>query len=41
MKFGVHTGPQNCSYEDLRRAWRTADDNGFLSRTDRKPRNEE
>src|SRR5205085_2803546 len=29
MKFGVHTGPQNCSYEDLRRAWRTADDNGF------------
>ena len=27
--FGVHTGPQNCSYEDLRRAWRTADDNGF------------
>jgi len=29
MKFGVHTGPQNCSYEDLRRAWKMADDNAF------------
>jgi hypothetical protein len=25
MKFGVHTGPQNCTYDDLRRAWRMAD----------------
>jgi hypothetical protein len=24
MKFGVHTGPQNCSYDDLRRASRVA-----------------
>ncbi len=29
MKFGIHTGPQNCSYEDLRRAWRMADEAGF------------
>lgn len=29
MKFGVHTGPQNCNYDDLRRAWRMADENGF------------
>jgi hypothetical protein len=29
MKFGVHTGPQNCTYDDLRRAWRMADENGF------------
>lgn len=29
MKFGIHTGPQNCAYEDLRRAWRMADDGGF------------
>ncbi len=29
MKFGIHTGPQNCSYADLRRAWRMADENGF------------
>jgi hypothetical protein len=28
MKFGVHTGPQNCTYDDLRRAWRMADENG-------------
>jgi hypothetical protein len=26
MKFGVHTGPQNCSYEDLRCAWRLAEE---------------
>jgi len=29
MKFGIHTGPQNCSYADLRRAWRIADESGF------------
>jgi alkanesulfonate monooxygenase SsuD/methylene tetrahydromethanopterin reductase-like flavin-dependent oxidoreductase (luciferase family) len=29
MKFGVRTGPQNCSYEDLRRAWRLAEESGF------------
>ncbi len=29
MKFGIHTGPQNCTYDDLRRAWRIADDSGF------------
>lgn len=29
MKFGIHTGPQNCTYEDLRRAWRMADEAGF------------
>ena len=29
MKFGVHTGPQNCTYDELRRAWRMADENGF------------
>ena len=29
MKFGVHTGPQNCSYVDLRRAWRLAEESGF------------
>ncbi len=27
--FGVHTGPQNCSYEDLRQVWRRADQAGF------------
>ena len=29
MKFGVHTGPQNCTYDDLRRVWSIADDGGF------------
>lgn len=29
MKFGLHTGPQECSYDDLRRAWSLADDHGF------------
>jgi F420-dependent oxidoreductase-like protein len=29
MKFGVHTGPQNCTYDELCRAWRMADENGF------------
>ena len=29
MKFGVHTGPQNCTYEELRRTWRMADESGF------------
>src|SRR5271169_5959251 len=27
--FGVHTGPQNCSLEDLRAVWRLADRSGF------------
>jgi F420-dependent oxidoreductase-like protein len=29
MRFGVHTGPQNCTYDDLRRIWRYADGAGF------------
>jgi alkanesulfonate monooxygenase SsuD/methylene tetrahydromethanopterin reductase-like flavin-dependent oxidoreductase (luciferase family) len=29
VKFGVHTGPQNCSYDDLLRVWRYADTAGF------------
>lgn len=29
MKFGIHTGPQNCTIDDLRRAWRIADERGF------------
>ena len=29
MKFGVHTGPQDTTYEDLLRVWRTADEAGF------------
>ena len=29
LKFGIHSGPQNCSYADLRRLWRTADSSGF------------
>ena len=29
MRFGVHTGPQNCSAEELRQVWRTAEDSGF------------
>lgn len=29
MLFGVHTGPQNCSYEDLRQVWHLADRSGF------------
>ncbi|HVM95327.1 MAG TPA: LLM class flavin-dependent oxidoreductase, partial [Candidatus Acidoferrales bacterium] len=27
--FGVHTGPQNCSYDDLKRVWHLADRSGF------------
>jgi len=27
--FGVHTGPQNCTYDDLRRVWHLADRSGF------------
>lgn len=27
--FGVHTGPQNCSFSDLRRVWHLADRSGF------------
>src|SRR5258706_13801901 len=27
--FGVHTGPQNCTLEELRQIWRLADRSGF------------
>jgi F420-dependent oxidoreductase-like protein len=27
--FGVHTGPQNCTLDDLRRVWHLADRSGF------------
>ena len=29
MNIGMHTGQQDCAFEDLRRVWRIADDNGF------------
>jgi F420-dependent oxidoreductase-like protein len=29
LRFGLHTGPQDVSMDDLRRAWRRADDAGF------------
>jgi F420-dependent oxidoreductase-like protein len=29
LRFGVHTGPQNCTFDDLRRVWRLADRSGF------------
>lgn len=29
LRFGLHTGPQDVAIEDLRRAWRRADDAGF------------
>jgi len=29
LRFGVHTGPQNCSLDDLRQVWRLADRSGF------------
>lgn len=29
LNFGIHTGQQNCAYEDLRRVWRLADRSGF------------
>ena len=29
LKLGMHTGQQDCSYEELRRLWRLADSSGF------------
>ena len=29
LRIGIHTGQQDCSYEELRRLWRLADDSGF------------
>ena len=29
MKFGIHTGAQNGIYDDLRRAWKMADEDDF------------
>jgi len=29
MKFGIHTGPQLCTLDELRALWRFADTNGF------------
>ena len=29
MRIGLHAGPQNCTYEDLRRLWHMADSSGF------------
>jgi|SRR5579862_953276 len=29
IRFGVHTGPQNCTLDDLRRVWHLADRSGF------------
>jgi alkanesulfonate monooxygenase SsuD/methylene tetrahydromethanopterin reductase-like flavin-dependent oxidoreductase (luciferase family) len=29
MRFGIHAGPQDCTIDDLRRLWRTADQRGF------------
>ena len=29
LKLGIHTGQQECSYDDLRRVWRLADSTGF------------
>ena len=29
MRFGIHAGPQDCSFADLRRLWRIADEEGF------------
>ena len=29
MKIGMHTGQQDCTYDDLRRVWRLADRSGF------------
>ncbi|HVO26247.1 MAG TPA: TIGR03560 family F420-dependent LLM class oxidoreductase [Candidatus Margulisiibacteriota bacterium] len=29
IRFGVHTGPQNCSLDDLRSVWHLADRSGF------------
>jgi F420-dependent oxidoreductase-like protein len=29
VRFGVHTGPQNCTLDDLRHVWQLADRSGF------------
>jgi alkanesulfonate monooxygenase SsuD/methylene tetrahydromethanopterin reductase-like flavin-dependent oxidoreductase (luciferase family) len=29
MHFGIHTGQQHCTYDDLRRAWKMADEGGL------------
>ena len=29
IKLGIHTGQQDCTYEELRRVWRLADSSGF------------
>jgi F420-dependent oxidoreductase-like protein len=29
MQLGIHAGPQDCSIDDLRRLWRTAEERGF------------
>ena len=29
MKFGLQTGQQDCTYEELRNLWRLADNSGF------------
>ena len=29
LNLGIHTGQQDCTYEDLRRVWRLADSSGF------------
>ena len=29
MKFGLHTGPQNCTFDELRQLWTMADESGF------------
>ena len=29
LKLGMHTGQQDCTYEDLRRVWRLADSSGL------------
>ena len=29
LKLGIHAGPQDLAMDELRRLWKTADDNGF------------
>ena len=29
LKIGIHAGPQDCTYQDLRRLWHFADTSGF------------